>query len=215
MNKIKIIMLISLLFIFSLNACTAKEKKRENSSSSDLKTEVSDSDENQTETDVDGNVLVVFFSATGSTKNAAEIIAEILDADTFEIIPEKPYTDEDLNYNDAQSRVSLERNDESRQEIPLVHSVPDNWEQYSIIFIGYPIWWGNAAWPVDGFIRANDFDGKTVIPFCTSASSGFSDSDKRIRDLANAGNWMEGKRFSSSVSEKEIDDWIQGLDLDN
>lgn len=209
-------MFISLLFIFSLNACTVKEEKRtENTSSSDLKIEVSDSDENQTETDLGGNVLVVFFSATGSTKNAAEIIAGKLNADIFEIIPEEPYTDEDLNYNDAQSRVSLERNDESRQEIPLVHSVPDNWEQYSIIFIGYPIWWGNAAWPVDGFIRANDFDGKTVIPFCTSASSGFSDSDKRIRDLANAGNWLEGKRFSSSVSEKEIEDWIQELDLDN
>lgn len=157
--------------------------------------------------------LVVFYSATGNTKIVAEKIAQTLDADIFEIIPEEPYTDEDLNWSNDNSRVSIEHNDESKREIPLTDTMPDGWEQYDTIYIGYPIWWGIAAWPVNGFIEANDFTDKTVIPFCTSASSGLGDSSKLLKGIAKTGNWIEGKRFSSNVNEEEIIEWLNTLKL--
>ena len=151
---------------------------------------------------------MVYYSATGSTKAVAEKIAKNLNADTFELVPEKPYTSEDLNWNDDNSRVSSEHSDESKREVALVKSTPDNWEQYDTVYIGYPIWWGIAAWPVNGFVKANDFTGKTVIPFCTSASSGMGESGKQLSAMAGSGDWKEGKRFSSSATESEISDWL-------
>ena len=131
-----------------------------------------------------------------------------LNADTFELVPEKPYTSADLNWNDENSRVSSEHSDESKREVALVKSTPDNWEQYDTVYVGYPIWWGIAAWPVNGFVKANDFTCKTVIPFCTSASSGMGESGKQLSAMAGSGDWKEGKRFSSSATESEISDWL-------
>lgn len=154
-----------------------------------------------------GKTLVVYFSATGSTKAAAETIAETLDADLFEITPEKPYTADDLDYNDKESRVSIEHDDETKRAVALQKTTPDNWEQYDTVYVGYPIWWGIAAWPVESFVKANDFAGKTVIPFCTSASSGLGSSADRLKTAATGGDWQEGKRFSSSADEKTVAAW--------
>lgn len=152
---------------------------------------------------------MVYYSATGSTKAVAEKIAKTLNADIFELVPEKPYTSADLNWNDDNSRVSLEHSDESKREVALVKSTPDNWEQYDTVYVGYPIWWGIAAWPVNGFVKANDFTGKTVIPFCTSASSGIGESDKQLKAMAKNGDRKDGKRFSSSASDSDIENWLK------
>ena len=163
--------------------------------------------------DASGGTLVVYFSATGNTEEAAGYIASLTGGDLFELEPVEPYTSEDLNYSDDNSRVSLEYADESLREVELVADTVENWGDYDTVFIGYPIWWGIAAWPVDNFIEANDFTGKTVIPFCTSSSSGLGQSGKLLAELAGTGDWQEGHRFSSGVSEADVEEWLSGLDL--
>ena len=130
------------------------------------------------------NVLVVYFSAQGHTEAVSEQIAENLGADLFEIVPTDEYTSDDLNWTDSDSRVSREHDDEALRDVELVSTTVDNWEDYDTILIGYPIWWGIAAWPVNTFVEANDFSGKTVIPFCTSSSSGLGQSGELLADLA-------------------------------
>ena len=166
----------------------------------------------QGETEVEaGNTLVVYFSATGNTEQAATYIADITGGDLFELEPADPYTDEDLNYNNEDSRVSQEYADESLRDVELVSDTVENWDSYDTVFIGYPIWWGIAAWPVDGFVEANDFTGKTVIPFCTSSSSDLGESGKLLAEAAGTGTWLEGQRFSSSASEEAVQAWIEDL----
>jgi len=160
-----------------------------------------------------GKTLVVYFSASGSTKTVANYIAETAGADLFELEPVEPYTDEDLNYNDSNSRVSREHDDESLRDVELVKVTPDNWDSYDTILIGYPIWWGGAAWPVDNFVKGNDFSGKTVIPFCTSSSSGLGQSGTLLEQMAGTGDWQDGQRFSSGASEEEVHDWVNSLGL--
>lgn len=157
------------------------------------------------------NVLVVYFSAQGHTKEVAEKIAENLDADIFELIPTDPYTDADLDWTDDNSRVSMEHEDESLRSVELTTTEVENWDSYDTILIGYPIWWGIAAWPVNTFVEANDFTGKTVIPFCTSASSGLGESGELLSSLANTGNWLAGHRFSSNPSDSDITTWTDSL----
>ena len=130
----------------------------------------------------------------------------------FELEPADPYTDEDLEYNDDQSRVSREYADESLRNVELVTETVDDWQAVERVYIGYPIWWGNAAWPVNAFIEANDFTGKTVIPFCTSASSGIGDSGERLAELAGCGDWREGTRFASGVSDEDVAAWVKSLE---
>lgn len=156
--------------------------------------------------------LVVYYSATGNTKKAAEHIASLTGGDLFELVPVKPYSREDLNWNDENSRVVYEYEHPAERKVALTTVTVDNFDKYDTVFIGYPIWWGIAAWPVNGFIEANDFTEKTVIPFCTSASSGLGDSGKLLKEAAGTGNWLEGKRFSSGLSEAEVSEWIQNLD---
>ncbi len=160
-----------------------------------------------------GKTLVVYYSATGNTETAANYIAEAVGGDLFELEPADPYTDEDLNYNDENSRVSQEHADESLRDVELTADTVENWEEYDTVFIGYPIWWGIAAWPVDSFVEANDFTGKTVIPFCTSASSGLGDSGALLAEMAGTGDWQEGMRFRSSVSQEDVASWIDSLGL--
>lgn len=158
-----------------------------------------------------GKTLVVYYSASGNTKDVAEKIAKITEADLFEIEPVEPYTDDDLDWTDDDSRVSREHDDESLRDVELVSTTVDNWDSYDTVYIGYPIWWGIAAWPVDGFVEANDFTGKTVIPFCTSSSSDLGESGKLLAEAAGTGTWLEGQRFSSSASEEAVQAWIEGL----
>ncbi len=158
-----------------------------------------------------GKTLAVYFSATGSTKRVAEYIANAADADTFELIPTNPYTSADLNWNASSSRVNREYENESLRNIELVQSTVANWAEYDTVYIGYPIWWGIAAWPVDAFIKFNDFTGKTVVPFCTSTSSGLGESGRLLADMAGTGDWQEGKRFQSSVSDEDVTAWVNSL----
>ena len=160
---------------------------------------------------VGSNVLVVYYSAQGHTKEVAERIADNLNADTFEITPADPYTDDDLNWTDDNSRVSREHDNESLRDVELTTTEVANWDSYDTVLIGYPIWWGIAAWPVDTFVKANDFTGKTVIPFCTSASSSLGESGDVLADEAGTGNWLEGHRFSSNPSDSDVDAWTDSL----
>ncbi len=158
-----------------------------------------------------GNVLVVYYSATGNTENIANYIARATGGDIFEITPAEPYTSDDLNWSDENSRVSREYADESLRDVELTTTEVENWDSYDTVFIGYPIWWGIAAWPVDGFVEANDFTGKTVIPFCTSSSSGLGESGDLLAELAGTGDWQEGQRFRSSTDESDVADWVSSL----
>lgn len=157
----------------------------------------------------DHQILVAYFSATGNTEAAAQVIADTVNADLFAIEPQDPYTEDDLNYNDANSRVSEEHEDPEKQDIALVSTEPENWDSYDIVFLGYPIWWQDAAWPVNHFVSDNDFTGKRVIPFCTSAASGVGDSAEHLSAMAGTGEWDEGTRFASGFSESEVSAWAE------
>ena len=160
-----------------------------------------------------GSVLVVYYSASGHTKTVAGYIAQATGGDIFEITPVEPYTDDDLNWSDSDSRVTREHEDESLRDMELTTTEVENWDSYDTVFIGYPIWWGIAAWPVDGFVEANDFTGKTVIPFCTSSSSGLGESGELLAELAGTGDWQEGQRFRSSAGQADVDEWVDSLGL--
>lgn len=160
----------------------------------------------------ESSILVAYYSAQGHTESVANTLADELNADTFVITPTQPYTREDLNYNNDDSRVSTEHLDENRH-VELETITPDNFDSYDTILIGYPIWWANAAWVIDDFVTENDFSGKTVIPFCTSASSLLGESGTLLADMAGTGDWQEGIRFSSSVDEEEVRQWANELGL--
>ncbi len=155
--------------------------------------------------------LVVYYSAQNHTKAVAEKVAKNLNADIFEIEPEEKYSNEDLNWTNSNSRVSKEHDDESLRDIKLKKDTVDNWSDYDTVVIGYPIWWGVAAWPVDSFVKANNFDGKTVIPFCTSASSGLGQSGKLLEREANGGDWKNGQRFNERPSDSTIKNWTDSI----
>lgn len=167
--------------------------------------------DNQNSSKSAGKVLVVYYSATGNTENVAKIIASNTNADVFEITPEKEYTADDLNWRNNQSRVCIEHDNPDKRNVELVKVTPDNFGDYDTVFIGYPIWWGIAAWPVDNFIKGNDFTGKTVIPFCTSASSDLGESGELLRKAAGSGEWKRGKRFNENPSSEEVKNWIETL----
>lgn len=156
---------------------------------------------------------MVYYSATGNTEQVANYIADAAGGDLFELEPAEPYTDDDLNWTDDNSRVSQEHEDESLRDVELVSTTVDNWESYDTVFIGYPIWWGIAAWPVDSFVENNDFTGKTVIPFATSASSGMGESGQLLEEMAGTGEWQEGERFRSGADEADVQEWVNGLGL--
>ena len=193
--------LLSLLcgatLMFSMVACSSQEDTSTNTSAV-----------------ADGNVLVVYYSATGNTQAVANTIAEATNGDLFELEPVEPYTEEDLNWTDDNSRVVYEHEHEDQRNVELVSAQPDNWDSYDTIFIGYPIWWGIAAWPVNTFVQGNDFTDKTVIPFCTSSSSGLGESGDLLAQMAGTGNWLEGMRFTSGADAEEVQDWIQNLNIE-
>lgn len=167
-----------------------------------------------TETEAAANkTLVVYYSASGNTRRVAEAIAQAANADLFEIVPTEVYTNEDLNWTNPNSRVSREHDDESLRDVPLTTTEVPDWDSYDTVLLGYPIWWGIAAWPVNNFVKANDFTGKTVIPFATSSSSGMGQSGSLLAEMANGGDWQQGQRFSSGASEADVQAWVNGLGL--
>ena len=155
------------------------------------------------------DVLVAYFSATGTTKGVAEKIAAITGGDLYEIVPAEPYSDADLNWNDSGSRSTREQNDKSVR--PGIGSEPLDLTGYKTVFIGFPIWWGEEPRIMDTFAESYDFDGMTLIPFCTSSSSGIGRSGPNMEALAGSGVWLEGKRFGGGVSEADLQSWIDGL----
>lgn len=215
MKKIVSLLMVMVLAV-AFTACSSNTEEQTETSTQSNNTTVS---QPSTDTAADntadgGRTLVVYFSATGNTENAANYIAEATGADLFELVPADPYTDADLDWTDDSSRVVHEYENESERDVALEQSTVDNWADYDTVFIGYPIWWGIAAWPVDTFVQANDFTGKTVIPFCTSSSSGLGQSGELLEEEAGTGNWLEGERFSSGVSQSDVTEWIESLDID-
>lgn len=159
-----------------------------------------------------GKVLVAYFSCTNNTEGVALKIAEALNADTYEIIAEQPYTDDDLNYNDSSSRSTKEQNDDSCR--PAISGSVENMKDYDIVVIGYPIWWGQAPKIMYTFMESYDFSEKTVVPFCTSASSGVGSSAENLHSSASDSvNWLDGTRLSSDASEEDIADWLNKIGL--
>ena len=156
-----------------------------------------------------GKAIVVYYSASGCTKRAAQIIAKETGADLFEVKLAEPYTDADLNYRDTSSRVCREHDNIELRHMELAQKTPENWDSYSTVFVGYPIWWGIAAWPLSSFVEQNNFEGKIVIPFATAHSSGFGESGALLEKAAVKGNWKQGTRFFMDAKEAEIRDWAK------
>ncbi|MGN0167522.1 MAG: flavodoxin [Lachnospiraceae bacterium] len=237
--KKTIAILLSLLMILGLAACGNSSSQTEpsstESSTEDVSTESSASNDTSTESGITDNtdstdasetqpeetespevqgtkVLVAYFSATNTTEGVAEHIANGLGADLYEIIPEDPYTDADLNYNDNNSRTTLEMNDPNAR--PAISGSVENMEQYDIVFIGYPIWWGEAPRIVSTFMESYDFSGKTIVPFCTSASSGIGSSASNLEQLTSGATWLDGRRLNGSDSQDTVMEWVNSLGLD-
>ena len=236
MMKKVITVLISLLMILSLAACgnsasqtgqpSTEEKQTADTVNSEEPVENSANAENTDTSEGQTNesenpdileeqatkVLVAYFSATNTTQGIAEHIANGLNADIYEIVPEEPYTDADLNYNDNNSRTTIEMNDPDAR--PAITGSVEDMEQYDIVFIGYPIWWGGAPRIVSTFVESYDFSGKTIVPFCTSGGSGVGSSATNLEQLTDGADWLPGKRLNGSDSQDTVMEWVNGLGLD-
>ncbi|WP_033165272.1 flavodoxin [Clostridium sp. KNHs205] len=210
--------------LFALAACSSNETSSQTQTSSQRQeTSVAESSTSAELTDpqaeattpiddVSSSTLVVYYSATGNTESVANTIAVATGGDLFELEPTEPYSDEDLDWTNESSRVSVEHDNPDARTVELTAETVDNWDNYDTVYIGYPIWWGIAAWPVDTFVNANDFTGKTIIPFCTSSSLGLGESGKLLAEKAGTGEWLEGQRFRSGASESDIINWVNSLE---
>ncbi len=230
--------LLTLLMVVSLAACAGNSEPAETNSpdvessvvdetsapessaaESEPESEATQPDETEstepapeTDTEAEGTkVLVAYFSATNTTEGVAEHIANGLNADIYEIVPEDPYTDADLNYNDNNSRTTIEMNDPSAR--PAISGSIENMEQYDIVFIGYPIWWGEAPRIVSTFMESYDFSGKTIVPFCTSGGSGIGSSASNLERLTSGATWLDGRRLNGSDSQDTVMEWVNSLGL--
>ena len=228
--------MLSVLMIFSLAACGSQDGGNQGTApqsanggnetenlqnpSEQVESPVKDTDGSSTETSeesvetTESKTLVVYYSATGYTESVAEYIAEATGGELFRLEPVEEYNSADLDWTDRNSRVSREHDNPEERMMDLVASTVLDWESYENIFIGYPIWWGIAAWPVDRFIADNDFTGKTVIPFCTSSSSGLGESGELLKEAAGTGEWLTGERFRSGASEETVKEWVESLSLE-
>lgn len=159
----------------------------------------------------DPRILVAYFSATGATKALAEYASDILNADLCEIVPEIPYTADDLDYNNNSSRANQEQSSASAR--PAISGGVPNLEDYDVVILGYPIWHGQAPKVISTFLESCDFTGKTIIPFCTSHSSGIGSSDANLHALAGGADWRPGIRFAGGTARETVEEWIGGLDL--
>ena len=205
-KRIKFIATLLILSLLVFAGCS----KTNDTAEEPAEPETAQTEEQAEVTDESGkDTLVVYFSATGTTKGVAEKIASITGADIYEIKAAQEYTSEDLDWNDSDSRTTHEQNDKSVR--PEIGSETISLEGYSTIYIGFPIWWGEEPRIMDTFVESYDFDGITMIPFCTSSSSGIGMSGKNLESNAGSGNWLDGERFGGGVSEEELQAWIDGL----
>ena len=164
-----------------------------------------------TKTDGESKVLVAYFSCTGSTEKIANHISDILGVTPYRITPETPYTSSDLNYNDSSTRATQEQNDPSAR--PAISGTVENMAEYDVIFLGYPIWWGQAPKIMYTFVESYDLSGKTIVPFCTSGSSPIGSSAANLSKSASGATWLTGNRFSGNASRDSVMNWISGLGL--
>ena len=219
--KKAIVILLSLTMILGLTACGNSASKTKQPSTEDTFVESkADTESAETSTNMENTdnqdaqehkILVAYFSATGTTKGVAEHIANGLNADIYEIVPEEAYTDADLDYNDNNSRTTIEMNDPDAR--PAISGSVENMEQYDIIFVGYPIWWGEAPRIVSTFMESYDFSGKTIVPFCTSGGSGIGSSASNLERLTSGAAWLDGRRLNGSDSQDTVMEWVDSLDL--
>ena len=219
MKKIKapIAFLMIFTMVLSLTACGSADSKEASSTqtseaqntSGENVTAAEPEKESAEDTSASSDVLVAYFSATGTTKGVAERIAAVTGGDLYEILAAEPYTADDLNYNDSSSRSTLEQNDKNAR--PEISSEDLSPEGYTTIYLGFPIWWGEEPRILDTFVEKYSFEGITVIPFCTSGGSGIGRSGLNMEALAGTGTWLEGARFDGSVTEADLQSWIDGL----
>ena len=197
----------------SENSVTEITEPQTTSEISENKSELPENSEDPLTENADGKILVVYYSASGYTEKVAEYIADETSGDLFEIEPVNVYSDDDLDWTNHDIRVCYEHENQESRNVELVSIEVADWDSYDTVFIGYPIWWGEAAWVVDNFVKGNDFTDKTVIPFCTSSSSGLGESGKLLADMAGSGNWIDGERFQSGVAEDDVNAWVNSLGM--
>lgn len=219
--KKRLFMLLALTMAASLAACGAgasgepQESQPGNSSSSasqPLTPAEPDTMPDSSQEPSKGNAnstLVAYFSATGNTGEIAQHLQTILGASLYEIIPAKPYSDDDLDYNASDCRANQEQNDPSVR--PAIDGSVENMDSYDVILLGYPIWWGEAPRIISTFLESYDFTGKTIVPFCTSGSSGIGGSAEHLTVLAADATWLEGARFNPGATQDEVAAWVEGL----
>ena len=215
MQKITAVLLVFVL-VFSLASCGGNSENNrasagENASTSAESASAATESETPENDAAEQKILVAYFSATGTTEGVAEQIAEGLSCNLYEITPQDPYTDADLNYSDTNSRTTSEMNDENAR--PAISGSVSDMAQYDVVFLGYPIWWGEAPRIINTFLESYDFSGKTIVPFCTSGSSGISSSVSALKPLASGATWLEGRRFGGGVSDETVMEWVRSLNL--
>ena len=203
MKKIIAVMLV-ILTIGIMSGCGSSEQ-----TDAEERPETTAEESTEVTAGATGDTMVIYFSATGHTKAVAEMIAQITDADAYEIVAEEPYTDADIDYNDDSSRAAVEQNDSTAR--PAFAGDAPSLEGVKMVYLGYPIWFGQEPRILDTFVETVSFDGITVIPFCTSGSSGIGDSGKNLEQLAGSGRWLAGERFAAGATEEEVQEWIDSL----
>lgn len=201
-----LVLIFSSLMLFCFSAC-ASENSTDNTAQS---TQQSSSAPNTTEKS-GSKILVAYFSCTGNTENAAKQIAAATGGDLYAIQPAQPYTTDDLNYNDDTTRATTEQHDPNIR--PALSGTVDNFQQYDVIFVGYPIWWDQAPRVINTFMESYNFSGKTVIPFCTSGGSNITNSVNQLKSTYSDINWLDGKRLGGGVSADEVASWIDSLHI--
>jgi flavodoxin len=156
--------------------------------------------------------LVAYFSASGITKAAAEVLAEAAQADLYEIKPETPYTKADLDWRNEKSRSSIEMKDPSSR--PKIAGKAENMNEYNVIFVGFPIWWYVAPTIISTFLESYDFSGKTIIPFATSGSSGLGKTEEVLKNLCpDTVKWLSGKILNGKVNRENVTEWLNSFNF--
>ena len=215
MNKkiIALIVTILIIVLIGLGIWMITSKSNKSSSTKEEKEMIKNNENNEENNknknkNNDKKVAVIYFSATGTTKKVAEIISNEVNADLIEIIPKEKYTSSDLNWNDSKSRTSIECNDSASR--PAIENILEV-SKYDVIYLGYPIWWGDVPHIILTFLDTYQLDSKTIIPFCTSGGSGISQSMNTLKNYNKNIHWIDGKRLSSSGSE--IKNWLNNLNI--
>lgn len=205
------IVLVGILFFFFNNNSEESNNINNNSTQDNQSAEENNNNENESKDLMNTNSVVIYFSATGNTERIANMIGDVTDSSVIEIIPANPYTDEDLSYTNDNCRANREQNDDDAR--PEIENTIENIDSYDTIYLGYPIWWGDIPKIILTFLDTYDLGGKTIIPFCTSGSSGISTSVNTLRNYNSNINVLDGRRFSTSDDESDISNWISGLSL--